>query len=1500
MGQLLTSRYKYFTLFLVLIFQNLVCHSQIVINEFSASNATQIEDVDYSDYSDWIELYNAGATAINIKGYYITDNLAKPDKWEITESITIDAGGYILIWADGNESGLHTSFKLSADGEEIGLYNANLILQDSVIYSEQRSDVSCGRKTDGNSNWGYFTTATPWASNTTTSYTYLDCNVPEFSMLGGFYSSSINVELSSYLGGDIYYTLDGSEPELTSAKYTQAIPISSTTILRARIFKTDHVPGDVATSSYFINENSVNEALPVVSIATDPDNFWDSESGIYVQDYKPDWEVPINIELFENNGADRAAFNELAGTKVNGLNSWELPQKMLGIYFRKQYGSGNLSYALVNQRKRFSFDDFSLRASGSDWSYTMFRDILGQQATLLNMDIDIMGFKPSILYVNGEYMGIHNIREKVNEDYIVSSYNMDADSFDMVENETYAENGDLTAYNEFLTLLNKDLSSDANYNAVAEVMDIENFTDYVITEMCVGNFSIDHNVMAWKPKDSGKWKWILMDLDRGFTTASKYLISFYKGKDVLPLSDLLENDGYTQYFGKRLAAHLYTSFHPDRMKTLIAERKAAIAAEMPSHIARWEGTTSNYGDAIPSYSYWEDAIADIQSFVEDRPAELLSDLTNYGFSSTATLSLSTYPADAGTLSIEGLTIPESTWSGPYLKNLETTLTAKSKPGYSFKGWTTASSQTIIPSGDSWYYSDLGTDLGTGWKETGYDHSSWSQGNAELGYGDGDETTTVSYGSNSNSKYITTYFIKNFTLTETQKNSNNFTIKLLKDDGAIVYINGQEVIRANMGTGTITYTSTAVSSVSGTAESAFTVYSIASDYFLTGENTIAVEVHQISASSSDLSFDLELSCSYLNSSSYLSTSSDYNLTLTKDTGLIAVYESSSQCVIPEDISSDLTLNIDCSPYLAPGDITIESGATLNIDPGVEIWMPEDANIYVNGVINANGTEDAGISILLDPSLDATSWGIISFKNTDSPSMLKYVTIEDASMGTDLSLDIAAITAFNADLVLDHMTLENNYGCPIMARYSDITLTNSKLHSDISGDNINVKYGYAYIANCTFTGNDITDCDAIDYDEVENGVVRNCLISNFNGYNSDALDIGEKTSNILIDSVTVYNLTDKGVSLGQQSSGTVQNSTFINCTIGIGVKDSSKVTIDQCTFYGNVDAIACYEKNLGYAGGNAVISNSILSNSSDSAFYIDPKSTFKSNYCLTDVLEDNQSLTNVIGNPLFESPGFNNFNLLANSPAINAGWKDNTSIDIGTNKDASYLEPRIMISKFFINPDNQDLPEFIALYNPSSYSIDISNYTITKGVTATIPENTFLDAQETLYITDDVTANSWWETTNQLVGWEDGKLSNNGENIQLENSYGQVVDFFNYDETTWPADGFGGDNAFQLISPDLDNHFAESWKTISVGQIIDTSESALSNDFTAYPNPTNGDVSIKALSYDYSVAKVYSSTGLLITSTQLDNVGLGTLDLSGFSNGIYIIKIEEKAKKILLVK
>ncbi len=1068
-----------------------------MINEFSAANSSIIADPDYNDYSDWIELYNAGTLDLNLKEYYITDELKTPDKWQIKDDAFIKAGGYLLIWTDGHDTGIHASFKLSALSEEIGLFSPGLTLLDSLTYSLQRTNISVGRVSDGSVQWGYFDQPSPGASNSGVSYLGFTSLIPEFSMRGGFYSSSFQLELSSVQGGVIRFTRDGSDPDDGSELYTSDIPVGSTTILRARIFEEEMIPGPILTQSYFINENSVDEKLPVVSIASAPGNFWDPVQGIYVQSFKPLWEIPVNVELFENDGSDRAAFNEPAGIKVNGLYSWQLPEKMLGVYFKKQYGQGNLDYPLLRQRKRSSYKSFALRASGSDWSYTLFRDVLAQHATMLNMDLDIMGFRPAVVYVNGEYMGIHNIREKVDDDYIEKSYNLEPGSFDLVENEDYAEAGDLEAYGHLETLLKKDLSDDANYSEVASLVDIENFTDYVISEMAMGNTSIDHNVMAWKPKNSGKWKWVLMDMDRGFFNPNSNPINFYMGKSELILKELMENPSYRQYFAGRLSSQLFTTFHPERMNQLIDGHSSDIEAEIPAHIARWEGATSSYGNAIPSEDYWWRQVWNLKAYVEARPFSLLYDLKNYGFNGIANLVLATIPEDAGVIKMDELTVPGSFLGAPFIKNIPLGLSAENRPGYEFVGWSRPSKQAIVPRGAEWKFLDTGTDPGTEWTAIGFNDLSWKVGPAELGYGDGDENTVVGFGGNAQNRFITTYFRKAFVVTEADLNADLLVLDLMKDDGAVVYLNGEEIVRANMGDGEITRNTNAIESVGGAAESYFFSFPVDKSLLKAGENILAVEIHQESASSSDISFDLGLTLYRADEQTIVSESTSYPLNLSDDLVLTALYRETGSCILPELVDGDLTLSKDCSPYLVRGDVSITKNAILTIEPGVEIWMPEGSSIFVNGMVNAIGTSDNPITIKLNPEFEPGEWGIISFRNTPQKSIMKWVTIEGASMGPDPVSERGAISAFFADLELDQMTIEQIYGDPVKARYSDITLTNSSLHSVVTGDLINVKYGKARIENCRFYGNDRPDTDAIDYDEVKGGIIRNCSDSELYG-------------------------------------------------------------------------------------------------------------------------------------------------------------------------------------------------------------------------------------------------------------------------------------------------------------------------------------------------------------------------------------------------------------------
>jgi len=1421
----------------VLLLSGLDSNAQLYISEILASNASINENPVNNDNSDWVEIYNAGTEPVDLINYYLTDDFDTPDKWQIPTNIVVEPGGYQLIWCDGSDLFGNASFKLSASGEELALLTPDLEIIDSLTFDVQLVDISYGIDEQNPGEYFYFSTATPGMKNNVDGIDVFEgftILTPSYSVLGGFFEKPISVTITCSQGGIVRYTLDGSEPTNDSPEFDSPLDIDKTTIVRARVFEEGKIPGPIKTHSYFFGENFEERGLPVISIATNPGNFWDADSGIYVQDFKPEWEVPINIEFFENDGSDRASFNLPAGTKINGLNSWVLPQKMLGVYFEKKYGASKLEYKMFNDSDRNIFKSFALRVAGNDWSNTMLRDILGHELTKENSKLDIMNFRQCIVYVNGEYLGLHNLREKSNDDNIEGNHGIDDSGFDMIENEESVENGSMDSYASFMELYQKNLSIARNYNAVKDVMDIQNFTDFMIAELHSGNTSVNHNVMAWKPKEEGKWKWLLMDLDRGFFLNNKTDIDFFIDDTPSPFKALMENDDYVSYFGNRLVSQMLTSYSAEKVNAEIDVLYNSMQPEMPYQIDRWEGTRSSYGNAIASVDAWENEVCEVRAYVDQRPFFLITDLMNHGFDTPTSLEVVSYPENAGILKVNELENTTGNISGLCPDGMLINLEAVSKPGYEFIGWLKAEETVVLSRGSEWDYLDDGSEPDNDWFSEDYNATGWENGPAILGFGS-NETTTINstVGTGRRATNINSFYFRSSFEVESDI-QNDYYINLLWDEGATVYINGKEVFRMNAGSKCepLAYDETALATISDAVKGKYYTFKIPANIIKEGINTIAAEIHRGpreggfmgigGTPDDDLKFDLEIVTVDPENFDFVEEDNGYNSTgfvlegnsiyFLQDGNihLKAIYEQVTECIVPEIISEDLTLDIECSPYIVQENVTVEEGATLTIDPGVEIRMPSGGNFTIHGTMLAKGREGDTIRFSLNPDYKGEAWGALLFQNTSTTSILDYVTIDDASHGPIDRRDVAAISAFNASLEMSNIRIDNVFNKPIHARLSDIKLTDSYLHSRITGDLINVKYGKAYIENCDMVGNDMPDSDAIDYDDVENGVIRNVRIYDFLGFNSDAIDIGERAKNVLIDGIFVNNITDKGVSVGQLSSANVINSTFVNCNLGFGVKDSCRVTADHCVFYSCFQPIASYEKNTGSAGGNVTATNCIFSNSSDASYYVDKKSTL----VIHNSISDNDTLpengTNLFGNPYFVAPTLYNFNLSENSPCIGAA-SDKTDIGIATYH--SDMVPAIVISGISVNSLNFDsIPEYIALYNPADVPQDITGYAIDKGITIELPAK-IMEAGETIYLTDTLIDEYWADFDDDVFVWEKGKLSNNGETIQLVAANGVIIDHLKYDEDKgWPLAAFDYGVALKLTDAILDNHFPENWETL----------------------------------------------------------------------------------------
>ena len=1378
--------------------------AQITINEVLASNGSTNTDPDYGTNADWIELYNAGQADVNLGGWSITDNLGKPKKYVLPNGTTIKTGGYLLIWCDDMGTGLHAGFKLSADGEEVGLFDADGKMVDSMTFGPQYGDISFGRSMDDASVTLFFMTPTPGAANNTPGYSGRS-NQPVILTQGGAYAGSVTVTVTNDQGGTVYYTTDGSEPTKESNVYSTPLTFTKTTVLRARILEDGKMPGLTKTMTYFLNDEFRGHSLPIVSLATDSENFWDTEKGIYgwtnANNEKADFEIPVNIELYENNGSDRAAFNEPAGVKINGLYAWQLPQKMLGVYFKKKYGESKLSYQLFHDDPRNEFDDFALRASGNDWNYTMFRDGLLQQACRRGgLNLALQAFRPSAVYLNGEFLGIHNIREKVNEEYIETRYGLESGTFDMIEGDQNVEAGDWEEWNHYKEVWQKDLSVQANYDALTRIMDVENYTDFMVAQIWSHNTSVNHNPMAWKPKGEGVWRWIFTDGDRGFNSYADDYADWYAGKANMPFGSMLQNDGYRRYFCKRTADLLFTAFNPEEIQRQVTEHMKDIEPLMEQQVQRWLGTSSSYsGNALTSTRQWRSRISYLRDFCNGRPVVLLWDMyENYGTGMPALLTLT----GKNGFEFNGLAINKNKWSGSYPTNMEITLTARERVGYTFKGWRENAVKKLISTGSQWKYLDDGTSP-TLWYTASFDDSAWKSGASPLGYDTDNKMTdliktTVNYGS-SNSKYVTTYFRRKFTVDEDPSSYLQIKLRLLRDDGAVVWINGKEIIRSNLRENFESNPLADNYAIPKRAAIRYLTYDIDPSWLRQGENTIAVEVHQTSRSSSDIIMDVEI-LAVLNQTASQNRLSDQTqptikLSIDSDMAVEAMYESDGLNMLPDTIYSDMTLLKSKSPYYTAADVTVVKGARLTVEPGVEIRFAPNSNMIVHGGLTAQGTGSDSIRFVLNPQYAGQSWGAVCLINSDSRSTISYATMRDANQGPRMYNCVAAISAYNCQqLVLDHLNITDVVSNPIAARYSDVTLTNSIIHSRVTGDLINVKYGKGRVEHCTFIGNDQVDTDAIDFDGIDGGIIRDVVAHHFLGDNSDAVDIGEQAIGVIIDSLLAYTITDKGISVGQRSTVKVSNSTFIQTNMGVAVKDSCHADIDKCTFFAVATPVACYEKVDGRLGGNAVVTECILSNSYHRTYECDDRSSIRFSGSLSD--GDTLSLGNLYGDPQFTSA--TNYIL---TPA---------NLKIGSSYLPETPQNEPVISEICYHPTLDSESEYIRIYNPTDAPFDISGYILSQAFDFTFPEGSLIPARGSVYVAAKSSKLKTVIRYDQVWQWTDGKLSNDGESVRLSNAAGIVVDQVTYMSVSpWPASEQSGTSVLMLRDTNADNHMAANW-------------------------------------------------------------------------------------------
>lgn len=690
-------------------------HAQLVINELMQSNIDCIMD-DLNEFPDsWVELYNAGSSTINLNKYKLGTKEDGSDAWQLPFK-EIGAKQYALVYCDKEGTGLHTTFRLeSGKGCEVYLFEGSTIIDKVKDLKKQPSpNIAYGRKTDGADKWGYQLTPTPNAAN---SGDICDrdhiLGEPVFSEQGRVISGSKTLNLSLSLpegspaGAEIRYTTDGTEPTKSSTKYTKEITISSSTAIRAKLF-CDGWLSPVSSVQSFIYHYRY-PTIPIISIVTDNKYLNDKKIGIFANNtgheksQQKDWRRPINFELFDAEGKP-SQLNQLCETRITGAWSREASRKSMGIYCNKRFGKKNMEYEFFPDQcpGLTNYKSIVLRNAGNDRDYIYMRDAICQRTMAENGDIDWQAWRPSVVYINGKYWGMLNIRERANENNIITHYD-GLEDIDLIENGELKE-GTSDNYNIFRAFCNTKGHTLAEY---AKVMDWEEYIRITIMNHYFNNLDYPgNNNVCWRPRaEGGKWRWIAKDIDysiglyngnAGESGGYDHKIieqwfnpndwNLHKGANfsitasaTKMFCNMMEDEDFKREYIDRFSIYMGDFLNEKRIREIWDPMVNMIKGEWDKH-KNAAGVWSNYDSELGSAQWW----------VSKRTAEMykqLGSLFKLGSSITMTINKdnTSDAAEAGVI-FNNVKLTRNIFDGKFFAGRKVTLEGIAPEGKVIAGW----------------------------------------------------------------------------------------------------------------------------------------------------------------------------------------------------------------------------------------------------------------------------------------------------------------------------------------------------------------------------------------------------------------------------------------------------------------------------------------------------------------------------------------------------------------------------------------------------------------------------------------------------------------------------------------------------------------------------------------------------------------------------------------------------------------------------------------------
>ena len=868
---------------------------QLVVNEVMVGNVDEFLD-GTTNFGGWVEFYNPTSSDASLAGAYLSDEADSLTLWHMPSAMeAVPAGGYRVVWFDHSDVlCTQAPFKLDMDGGTLYVADSDGQLITRQDYPAGVRHAAYARTTDGGDTWAWTNNPTPGASNDDTEYATTQLDAPEPDEPSQLFSGALRVTVPLPDVGSLVYTTDGSLPTLTHGKVSTSglFSVTSNTLLRLRVLDDAYIGSDCVTRTYILDDQTYT--LPLLAVTGDDDYLYDDSIGIYVQgvngipgngqssacNWNQPWERPMNFSLIYPDGLSNAVtglsdtYSQDVDMEIAGgwSRAWE-PRSFKLKGSKVQSGDKKLAYPFFSAKPYINNRTLQIRNGGNDTSCRFIDPAIATIVQTSGIDIDLQSYQPVHEFLNGEYIGVLNMREPNNKHYVYANYGWDdeeIDQFEMSPDSGYVQRCGTDDAFQYLVQLSAHADDKDVYEQISQLLDIDEYLNYHAAEFYLASNDWTRNNVKgfrWRgadPQDyanGGKFRFVMYDNDAAFSVSD--IFSTYFDYEYDYTFDLL----YPSYTYITTDIQLVTLFrqllHNDTFRRRFIDTFCIMGGsvfEASRCTAIIDSLVDNVADAmaLEGKSVTSSAKTLKKAFNSQNSTmmALLQACDSFGLGGTEARSVQlSSDAPGARIEINGIDVPTGAFDGTLFPPV--TLRAVPPAGYSFAGWVLADAteRSLKDEGTEWAYYDQGSLDGTDWTATDYDDSGWETGAAPLGYGKDDIVTTMDYGGDDSDKRPTYYLRARIALDSAP--SDDITLTYTVDDGCIVYVNGSCAAEYNMPDGTITYDTYAYTYADGNPDAGS--LSLPAELFCQGENVIAVELHNNAANSSDIYWDAALTC-----------------------------------------------------------------------------------------------------------------------------------------------------------------------------------------------------------------------------------------------------------------------------------------------------------------------------------------------------------------------------------------------------------------------------------------------------------------------------------------------------------------------------------------------------------------------------------------------------------------------------------------------------------------